>query len=153
VTIGDIERFIASEKERAALAANTPLTPPVAFLVNPSSKAVDLVWDVPREGLVTGYEIEWKYTADANWQFLKIDPLTRWHIDGLENDKSMKFRIRSLRGESVSVWTSEQSCTPGAVTDSSVLSMLGRIPLWGIAKIIALSLWSLVQARFWRETF
>jgi hypothetical protein len=147
-TVNDIERFIASEKGRAALAANTPLTPPLAFLANPSSNAVDLVWDAPRESVVTGYEIEWKSAVDTKWQLLKIDPLTRWHMDGLENGKPMQFRMRSLRRESASAWTSEQTCAPGAVTDSSILAMLGRIPLWGMAKIMALSLWSLVRARF-----
>jgi len=148
VTIGDIERFIDSEKQRAALEANTPLTPPMAFLANPSSGAIDLVWDTPRDGLVTGYEIEWKYTADTKWQSLKIDPLTRWHMDRLENGKPMQFRMRSLRGDATSAWTREQTCSPGAVTDSSVLSMLSRIRLWGMTKIIALSLWSLLRAKF-----
>jgi hypothetical protein len=148
VTIHDIEQFIHSEKQRATSLAHTPLTPPLAFLVNPSSHAVDLVWDPPREGVVTGYEIGWKNTAETNWQVLKIAPLTRWQIDGLENGKPLIFRMRSLRGDAVSEWASEQSCTPGAVMDSSVLSMLGRIPLWGMTKIIALSLWSLVRAKF-----
>jgi hypothetical protein len=146
-TITDIERFIASEKGHAALTANTPLTPPLAFLANPSSNAVDLVWDAPREGMVTGYEIHWKYAADTKWRSLKIEPLTRWHMNGLENGKPMRFRMRSLRGDNFSAWTDEQSCTPGAVTDSSVLGMLGRIPLWGMAKIMVLSLWSLVRAK------
>ena len=148
VTIGDVERFIESEKQRAALQAEIPLHPPLAFLVNPSANAVDLVWDMPREGNVTGYEIEWKYATNANWQSLRVNPLTRWRMDGLENGKPMQFRMRSLRGETSSTWTGEQTCSPGAVTDSSVLSMLGRIPLWGMAKIMALSLWSLLRAKF-----
>jgi hypothetical protein len=148
VTVNDIEQFIDSEKQRAAFLANIPLTPPLAFLANPSSNAIDLVWDTPRDGVATGYEIEWKSAADTNWQSLKIDPHTRWRMDGLENGKAMLFRIRSLRGETASAWTSEHTCTPGAVTDSSVLGMLGRIPLWGMAKIMVLSLWSLVRAKF-----
>ena len=146
-TIKDIERFIESEKQRATLLVNIPLTPPLAFLANPSSNAVDLVWDAPWEGVVTGYEIEWKYTADKEWRSLKIDPLTRWHMDGLVDGKPMQFRMRSRREEITSAWTAERTCIPGAVTDSSVLGMLGRIPLGGMAKIIALSLWSLVRAK------
>ena len=148
VTIGDIERFIDSEKQRAMLEANTLLTPPTAFLVNPSANAVDLVWDAPRDRLVTGYEIGWRYANEVEWKSLRIDPLTRWHMDGLEDGKSILFKIRSLRGETCSAWTDEQTSSPGAVTDSSVTSMLGRIPLWTMAKIIFVSLWSLLRARF-----
>jgi hypothetical protein len=148
VTLRDIENFISAEKERAALEANSPLHAPMAFLVNPSPNAVDLVWDAPRDERVTGYELGWKSAKDENWQTLKIAPLTRWHMDGLEDGKPLTFKIRSLRGEANSAWTDEQSCTPGAVTDSSVLGMLGRIPLWTLAKVIASSLWSLVRAKF-----
>ncbi len=58
------------------------------------------------------------------------------------------IRIRSERGETRSAWTTEQACIPGAVTDSSVFGMLSRIPLGTFIKVIALSLWSLVRAKF-----
>lgn len=147
VTVVDIERFVRSEMQRGAANKNAPLNPPGAFLVNPSSGAVDLVWDEPRQGWVTGYEIQWKYAADADWQGVKIAPLTRWHMDGLENGRLMKFRIRSLRNEKRSDWTTEQRCTPRAVTGSSVLSMMRRIPLWTMTKIVFKSLCSLVRAK------
>lgn len=149
-TVGEVEGFIESELRRAALQADTPLNPPTAFLVNPSANAVDVVWDAPRDEVVTSYEIGWKSVKDSEWQTLKIDPHTRWRMDGLEDGKPMQFRIRSVRGETVSTWTAEQSCTPGAVTDSSLFGMLGRIPLWTLAKVIGSSLWSLVQAKFQR---
>jgi hypothetical protein len=148
VTVGDIEKIISDEKRCAALESNVPLTPPTAFLANPSAGAVDLVWDAPRDEVVTGYEIVWKSAADAEWGMLKIDPLTRWRMDGLEDGKPLQFKIRSLRGAACSDWTTEQTCTPGAVTDSSVTSMLGRIPLWTLARVIGLSLWSLARAKF-----
>ena len=150
VTVGDIEKFIASEKDRALLNATIAPNPPTAFLANPSANAVDLVWDAPRDELVTGCEIAWKSAGDAEWQTLMIGPLTRWRMDGLEDGKPMNFKIRSVRGDMRSVWTTEQTCTPGAVTDSSVLGMLGRIPLWTLAKVIGSSLWSLVRAKFQR---
>jgi hypothetical protein len=146
-TIVDIERFIESEQHRAVFQANTPPTPPTAFLANPSANSIDLVWDAPRDGHVTGYEIEWRYKSEVNWHSLIIDPLTRWHMDGLDNGKPMQFKIRSLHGDAHSAWTAEQTCAPGAVTDSSVLFMLGRLPVWGLAKVIVLSLWSLVRAK------
>jgi hypothetical protein len=142
VTIKDIEGHIHAEKYRAALESGKQPDPPDAFLVNPSANAVDLVWDAPRDGVVTGHEIQWRYARDTEWQSLKIDPLTRWHIDGLEDGKRMKFRVRSLRGDMSSTWTPEQTCTPGAVTDSSVFAMLSRIPLGTMAKVIGLSLLS-----------
>jgi hypothetical protein len=147
-TVDDIEHFIDSEKQRAAFQVDTPPAPPTAFLANPSASAIDLVWDAPRDEPVTGYEIAWRYKSDVFWQSLIINPFTRWNIDGLEDGKPMQFKIRSLRGDLHSAWSSEQICAPGAVTDSSVLSMLGRIPVWGLAKVVVLSLWSLVRAKF-----
>jgi hypothetical protein len=148
VTIGDIEDFIAAEKERAALESNMPLNPPTAFLVNPSASAVDLVWDAPRDEMVTGYEIGWKSAGDVEWGSLKINPLTRWRMDGLEDGKPIQFKIRLLRGEACSAWTDEQTCIPGAVTDSSVTSMLGALPRWMLVKMVAVSLWSMLRAKF-----
>ncbi len=148
VTIAEIERFIVAEQRRAALAAAAPLQPPSAFLANPSAGAVDLVWDAPREGPVTGYEIQWRAATDAAWQAARIEPLTRWHKNGLTDGQPMQFKIRSLRGEACSDWSPGQPCAPGAVTDSSVTGMLGRIPPWTLAKVIVGSLWSLLRAKF-----
>ena len=150
VTINDIKSFIAKEHNQAALQAVTPISPPTAFLANPSSNAVDLVWDAPREGLVTGYEIQWSNVPEKEWQSVFIEPLTRWHLDKLTDGKPLQFRIRSLRGKSCSAWTAEQYCTPGRVTGSSVISMLNRIPRWAMIKIIFASLWSLLRAKFYR---
>jgi hypothetical protein len=148
VTPGDIERFMADEKQRGALAADTPLPPPTAFLANPSPNAVDLVWDAPREGAVTGYEIQWRAAAASAWQPFQIVALTRWQLTGLVDGQPLVFKIRSLRGEAASAWATEQPCTPGAVTDSSVTSMLSRIPKRTLVKMVAASLWSLLRAKF-----
>jgi len=148
VTIDDIEGYIESEKGRSALQADAPPMPPTAFLANPSANAVDLVWDAPRDGRVMGFEIEWRYENESIWQSLKIAPLTRWHMDGLEDGKPTRFRIRTQSGNVHSEWTDEQTCIPGAVTDSSVFGMLGRMLILGLVKVIFLSLWSLVRARF-----
>jgi Fibronectin type III domain len=147
VTIHEIEKYIESEKYRIALQSNKLPDPPNAFLANPSANAVDLVWDAPREGVVTGYEIEWKYANEGDSKLLRIDALTRWRMDGLQDGRKMKFRIRSLRGDVYSPWTGEQICAPAAVTDSSVLAMLGRIPLGTMVKMIGLGLWSKLRIR------
>jgi hypothetical protein len=125
-----------------------PPRSPGAILANPSSHAVDLVWDPPRDELITGFEIQWKTAAETKWHSVLIEPCTRWNLDGLEDNKPVTLKIRSVRGKQYSAWSAEQSCTPGAVTDSSITSMLGRIPLWTLAKIVVLSLGSLIQARF-----
>ena len=151
VTTRDIERFIAMEKELAALQTEAAPPPPTAVLANPSSCAADLVWDAPRDEPVTGYEIQWKPAGDREWHSVIKEPATRWHLEGLEDGKSVQFRIRTIRGAKSSAWTPEQSCTPGAVTDSSVTSMLGRIPLWTLVKIVVLSFHSLLRARFQRQ--
>jgi hypothetical protein len=147
-TVRDIERFIASEKDRAALQRNRSPQPPAAILANPASHAVDLVWDAPRDEIITGYEIQWKAAAGTQWSQLTLEPCTRWHLDGVEDGKSVQLRIRSLRGTRTSDWSAEHTCVPGAVTDSSVTAMLGRIPLWGFVKIVLFNLGSLIRAKF-----
>jgi hypothetical protein len=149
VIIGDIERFIDSEKQRAALQTNILPNPPGAFLANPSAGAVDLVWDAPRDEFVTGYEIQWR-NEDTAWRSQQIDVLTRWHLDGLEDGRRMYFRIRSLRSDKASAWTEEQICIPGSGKDSSVTAMLARIPVFTLTKVIGLSLLSLLRTKFQR---
>jgi hypothetical protein len=146
-TARDIEHFIVSEKTKFALRTEVPPSLPTALLANPSAHAVDLVWDAPRDELVT-YEIQWKTGAHPDWQSVTIEPSTRWHLEGLADGQPVTLRIRSRRGREVSAWSAEQACTPGAVTDSSLTSMLGRIPLWGLVKIVAYSLGSLIRAGF-----
>jgi len=148
VTLDDIEGAIASEERKLALHADAPLEPPTAFLANPSPNAVDLVWDAPREGLVSGYEIGWQTAPGSAWHTSEIPALTRWRLEGLEDGRALQFRIRSLRGQAHSAWTAEVACIPGAVTDASVTSMLGRVPPWTLVKVVAASLWSLLKA--WR---
>jgi hypothetical protein len=147
-TSADMESFYSMEKQRAALQAMSSPNPPLAFLANPSANAVDLVWDAPRDGIVTGYEIRWGPVETGEWQSLQIGQVTRWHIDGLENGRAFKFRIRSARGGLYSAWSDQQTCTPGAVTDSSVLSMLRRIPFWTMTKIVLFGMWSVLRTRF-----
>jgi hypothetical protein len=147
-TTRDIELFISSEKERAALQKEAPPGVPTAILANPSSQAIDLVWDPPRNEAITGYEIQWKTAAETEWHTVILEPCTRWHLDGLVDGRPVQFMIRSMRGTKYSVWAPEQSCKPGAVTDSSVAPMLGRIPIWGLTRIVVLSLYSLLRAKF-----
>ncbi|MFN2143765.1 MAG: hypothetical protein ACK2T7_00355, partial [Anaerolineales bacterium] len=130
ITQDDLVDYISAEVQRAALAADTPVMPPDALLANPSAGAVDLVWDAPRNCAVSGYQINWRNDGEAVWQVEEIEPVTRWQLVGLEDGKVIKVRMRTLRGENHSPWTDEVVCMPGAVTDSSVSSMMGRIPPW-----------------------
>ena len=147
VTSVDIERFITTAKERIALAAQTPLEPPFAFLANPSPDAVDLVWDAPRQSWVTGYEIQWRLGSESDWKSIHIAPLTHWHKEGLTDGRPMRVRMRSLRGSAHSDWTPEQACTPGAVTGATILTMLSHLPLLTLVKVVALSLWSWLRPK------
>ena len=45
------------------------LVRPGVFLVIPSTKAVDLVWDIPREGWADGFEIQWLVEGNADVHF------------------------------------------------------------------------------------
>jgi hypothetical protein len=146
-TGGDIERFIASEQQRMRLGADLPLDPPTAFLVNPSANAVDLVWDAPRAGPVTGFQVAWRLAGEGEWQTTIIEALTRWHLGDLKDGQAMQFKIRCLRGDSCSPWTAEQTCASGAVTDSSVTSMFSSVPLRTLLRIVGASIWSVIKAR------
>jgi len=146
-TNDDILRWIVSERRRAQLNAHTPLNPPTAFWVNPSANAVDLVWDAPRDGLVTSYEIHWRYVQDSGWRSIRIGDLTRWHIDGLVDGQPMQFKMRAWRGDACSAWTPQRTCTPGAATGPSVTSMLGRVPVWTLLRVVVASVWSVLRAR------
>lgn len=146
-TLEDIERFIAAEQQRALLEADLPLDPPTAFLANPSQNAVDLVWDAPRAGPVTGYEIGWRPVGGGEWQSIEIAALTRWRLEGLVDGQPLQFRMRSRRNAAASDWTAEQTCTPGAVTGSSIPSMLRGIPFWTLLRLVGASLWSVIRPR------
>jgi hypothetical protein len=148
VTAQDIEDFVAAEKDRAYLLTKEAPPAPSAVLANPSPHAIDLVWDAPRGELVGGYEVQWKMEKGSAWRSVTFEPCTRWHLEDLEDGKPVTLRLRALRGTLASVWSAEQTCSPGAVTDSSITAMLGRIPVWALVKIVALSLGSLVRARF-----
>jgi hypothetical protein len=153
VTIQDIQDYIEAEKRQAELRSDAPVDPPRALLANPAEHGVDLVWDAPRQGAVTGYEVCWRSGNRAEWKHERIGSLSRWHLGGLENRKPVRLKVRALRGDACSDWTSEQKCVPGAARGSSVLSMLGGVPLWTMVKVIALGLWARLRGRFvkWAE--
>jgi hypothetical protein len=48
-------------------------------------------------------------------------------MDGLEDDKAMAFKIRSMRGKTCSTWTTAGTCIPGAASDFPGTSMLGAL--------------------------
>lgn len=143
----DIVRWIAAERRRAQLNAHTPPSPPTAFWANPSPGAVDLVWDAPRDGPVTGYEIHWRYAQDADWRSIRIGEHTRWQMDGLADGRPVQFKMCAWRGDACSAWTPKRTCTPGAVMGSSVTSMLGAVPVWTLVRVVAASVWSVLRAR------
>ena len=147
-SVDALERFVESEKLRAWLLMDPAISPPESFLVNPTQSAVDLVWDAPRDEFVSGYEVEWRYVSEPDWKRVRIGMLTRWHLSELVDGQTAIFRMRSVRDEKISDWTPEQSCAPGAVTDSSVSSMLSAVPLRTMMHVILVSIWSVIRARF-----
>jgi len=149
-TATGLEQWIAAEHHRMSLHSGKPLDPPTAVLVNPSAGAVDLVWDAPRSGPVTGYEIQWRSDGEEEWASAFVENTSRWHCDGLVDGVPLYFRMRSLRTTESSDWTAEVTCTPGAVTDSSVGSMLGRLPLWTLLKVVVFGLAARIAGRFAR---
>ena len=149
-TPDDILAAIESEQRRAALAIDTQPGPPAAFLANPSTGAVDLVWDAPRDTLVTGYEIAWKPLEAHDWQAKTIEPVNRFHLGGLMDGKAMVFKLRALSGARYSDWTSEQVCIPGPVRNMPVAPMLASVPPASLIRLILASLGAVLRALFYR---
>jgi hypothetical protein len=150
VTAGEIEDQIRAEQAHAALESGLPLDPPTAFLVNPSHNAADVVWDAPRAGPVTGYEVAWRAAEQPEWQAAKIGPLTRWRLDGLADGQELRFKMRALRQDSCSAWTEELPCTPGAVTDSAAGGMLSTVPRGTLLRVVVASLRAAIRAKWGR---
>ncbi len=150
----DIRRWWQAQEEGAQMAAQTQLDPPSAFLVNPVAGGVALVWDAPRRGLVTGYEAAWRL-ADGNgeWQIIRTNAQTRLPIDGLEDGKPYRFKVRAVcenpdHGRRLeSAWTEERVCRPGSVAPSGLAAGLRRLPLGALAKAVLAGIGAVVRAR------
>ncbi len=118
----DIQKTVAKARLQKARQAEGPLPKPRAFLVNPTDKAVDVVWDEPPEPRVQGYEIRYKREDADTWKTVETGPERRHHIEPLINGEDYVFRMRSTGTGRQSEWTETIECEVGPVETGGVLS-------------------------------
>jgi hypothetical protein len=132
----DMREQIESLKRQGSMLSSTPLPAPTAFLTNPTDSAVTLVWDAPRDGRISGYEVRWKGKQGLEWQKSSIPSQTRWTISNLENGESYSFQVRILAGDQTSTWTQPATCIPGPVEDVMVAQTASTIPLRTLLRLV-----------------
>ena len=135
-----------AEKRREAL-RGLPLPPPEALATNPTAGAVDLVWVPPRDERITGYEVRVREAGDDGWQNTPIAVGARWQAGGLQDGVRYAFQVRAIAPGLVSRWTEEVEVVPGAVEATSISSLVPGGSPWSLARIVVLSLASVVRAR------
>lgn len=142
----DILKQVLDERTQAQVHSDQPVPMPGAFLANPAAGQVDLVWDAPRDTLVTGYEVAWRAADEPEWHSQSVTAAPRWQVPGLQDGRKYIFKLRAVRGIHRSEWTAEQGCTPGAVTDAG-LGSLTSLPIWSLIRMVFRSIGSVIRAR------
>ncbi|HUT53955.1 MAG TPA: fibronectin type III domain-containing protein [bacterium] len=137
----DVNKLIAEAKREEARKSTGPLPMPLAFLANPTVSAVDLVWDMPDDARIDGYEIEYPY-YEGDDSILVASQVygnaSRHRIEGLQNGKAYTFRMRatSMENHLASDWTQLQTCTVGPVKPAGILSNASGMSLKTVMKFL-----------------
>jgi hypothetical protein len=132
----DMEQSISSIRNEEAKKATGPLPAPLAFLVNPTESAVDIVWDEPDDARIEGYEILWKHQDAPEWESFEIDRDRRHRLEGMTNERVYRFRMRSIGTGRTSDWTETLICTVGPVETAGILSMASDASLSNVLKTL-----------------
>jgi hypothetical protein len=106
-----------------------PVPPPLAFLVNPTDGAVDVVWDEPGDPRIDGYELAWRRTDTPEWSARRIPPADRHRVAGLANGATIELRLRSRAGERTSEWTGAERAEVGPVAVVDPASAAAEAPI------------------------
>jgi hypothetical protein len=117
-----------------------PLLQPAGFLANPVDRAIELVWDLPRDERVHGYEIRWRNSHGEDWQHIELDRIKRWILSDLMNGHDYTFQLRALSSGNVSEWTPLTVTQPGPVGMTSLASAARGISTWTVARLVYHSL-------------
>lgn len=123
----DVQKIIEESRLAEARKITGPLPSPLAFLVNPTEGAVDVVWDEPDDARIDGYEIDWRGEGEGAWNSVKPGPTNRHRVDGLVNGRSYEFRMRSLGPGVESEWTETLSCEVAPVEPGGLLGSVSGV--------------------------
>ena len=148
----DMKNEIETQKGKQSQRDPTPIPEPTAFLANPTDGAVTLVWDAPRDGRITGYEVRWKTQDAQEWQTNRCPPGNRWTISNLVNGEVYSFQIRALAGDRTSTWTHPATCIPGPVKDIMISQTATSIPLWTLIRMAYYGLVHGIVTRLFHRT-
>ncbi len=149
----DIRRLWQAEERRLRQANPVSVDPPTAFLCNPVSGGVVLVWDAPRQSPVTGYEVAWRPLESSDWRIIPAGTETRVQISDLKDGARYVFKARAvcenpLNGQvRYSEWTEERMGIPGAVVPASLAAGIHRLPIKALIQLVFASLWAVLRAR------
>lgn len=132
----DVHNIIEEVRVKQARQAKGPLPAPQAFLVNPTEKAVDVVWDEPEDHRVEGHEISYKKEGADTWNTVEIGPARRHRISPLENGEDYVFRMRSVGMGKKSGYTETLECEVGPVETGGVLSAAEGVGLGLVNKML-----------------
>lgn len=81
----------------------TPL-PPTSLLAAPGDGQVALSWAAPYPA-PPGYQVQYQVNGSGSWQAGGSPTTTSTNVTGLTNGTAYLFRVRSVRGDAVSDWT------------------------------------------------
>ncbi|MGI9590063.1 MAG: fibronectin type III domain-containing protein, partial [Myxococcota bacterium] len=139
----DIRARVAAGRLERARDKEGPLPELRAFLVNPSAGAVDVVWDEPADGRVSGYELEWRPASEEAWRsVLVLGPARRHHLSGLEDGRAHAFRLRAVGPGEPGAWTPAQEVVPGPVAEQAMVAEAAGASWWLLLRTFG---WGLVH--------
>jgi hypothetical protein len=137
-----LERVAEGRRERAAQVEG-PLPDLRSFLVNPSEAAVDVVWDAPADGRVTGYDLEWRTADEEAWHGVEVPGrVARYRLEGLEDGRLHVFRLRARGPGEPGPWTDPQQAAPGAVAEQDMVGEAAGASAWLMLRTFG---WGLVH--------
>jgi hypothetical protein len=146
----EIRAQVAAAERIERLNNPAPLLQPAGFLANPSDAAIELVWDLPRDERVSGFEIRWRNSHGEDWQHIELDRMKRWIISDLVNGHDYTFQLRALSPSSISHWTPLEIAKPGPVGMTSLASAARGVSTRTVVRLIYHSLahqWDMLWAR------
>ncbi|MCP4036507.1 MAG: hypothetical protein GY733_06195 [bacterium] len=114
----DLRTQLKAERRRIARHRDEALPVPRAFLVNPTSEALDVVWDEPSDPRIDGYEIAWRAANDkdeSDWHTERIAPARRHRLAQLSDGDQIELRLRAFGAGQQGAWTSRATVTVGPV--------------------------------------
>ena len=125
----DLRKAVSERRSRLARQQSGPLTAPEAFLANPTTGAVDLVWDPPRDARVLGFDIAWRPRGHTEWAGLQIPLVDRHRIVDRTDGEVLEVRVRARGDDLTSPWSETIEVRIGPVAGVDVRTEIENAPI------------------------